>query len=90
MSLGIAGFAFPTGISLITARTRHPAVTARLSGFVQPLGYLLAALGPFGVGLVHEATDGWSLVLVLLALTSVPLTLAGLRVARPAYVDDEI
>jgi CP family cyanate transporter-like MFS transporter len=65
-------------------------VTAQLSGFVQPIGYALAAIGPFAVGLVHEATDGWSLVLVLLALTSVPLTLAGLRVARPAYVDDEI
>jgi CP family cyanate transporter-like MFS transporter len=89
-SLGFSGLAFPTAISLITARTRHPSVTAQLSGFVQPIGYGLAAIGPFAVGLVHEATDGWSLVLVLLALTSVPLTLAGLRVARPAYVDDEI
>ena len=90
LSLGFSGLAFPTAISLITARTRHPSVTAQLSGFVQPIGYALAAIGPFAVGLVHEATDGWTLVLVLLALTSVPLTLAGLRVARPAYVDDEI
>ena len=88
--LGFSGLAFPTAISLITARTRHPSVTAQLSGFVQPIGYGLAAVGPFGVGLIHEATGGWSLVLVLLALTSVPLTLAGLRVARPSYVDDEI
>jgi CP family cyanate transporter-like MFS transporter len=42
------------------------------------------------VGLVHEATGGWTFVLVLLALTSVPLTVAGVRVARPTYVDDEI
>ena len=42
------------------------------------------------VGMVHEATGDWTLVLALLALTSVPLTLAGLRVARPAYVDDEL
>ena len=90
LSLGFSGLAFPTAISLITARTRHPSVTAQLSGFVQPIGYALAAIGPFAVGLVHEATDGWSLVLVLLALTSLPLTLAGLRVARPTYVDDEI
>ncbi len=90
LSLGFSGLAFPTAISLITARTRHPSVTAQLSGFVQPIGYALAAIGPFAVGLVHEATDGWSLVLVLLALTSVPLILAGLRVARPSYVDDEI
>lgn len=88
--LGLSGLAFPTAIALITARTRHPSVTAQLSGFVQPIGYALAAIGPFVVGLIHEATGGWSLVIVLLMLTSVPLTLAGLRVASPTYVDDEI
>ncbi|WP_322919925.1 MFS transporter [Nocardioides renjunii] len=88
--LGLSGLAFPTAIALITARTRHPSVTAQLSGFVQPIGYALAAIGPFVVGLIHEATGDWQLVIVLLALTSVPLTLAGLRVASPTYVDDEI
>lgn len=88
--LGLSGLAFPTAIALITARTRHPSVTAQLSGFVQPIGYALAAIGPFVVGLIHEATGGWSLIIVLLMLTSVPLTLAGLRVASPTYVDDEI
>ena len=88
--LGLSGLAFPTAIALITARTRHPSVTAQLSGFVQPVGYALAAVGPFVVGLIHEATGGWSLVIALLMLTSVPLTLAGLRVASPTYVDDEI
>ncbi len=88
--LGLSGLAFPTAIALITARTRHPSVTAQVSGFVQPVGYALAAIGPFVVGLVHEATDSWTLVIVLLGLTAVPLTLAGLRVASPTYVDDEI
>ena len=90
LALGFSGLAFPTAIALITARTRHPTVTAQLSGFVQPVGYALAAIGPFAVGLLHDATGEWTLVLALLALTSVPLTLAGLRVARPAYVDDEL
>lgn len=90
LMLGLSGLAFPTAIALITARTRHPSITAQLSGFVQPIGYALAAIGPFVVGLIHEATGGWSLVIALLALTSVPLTLAGLRVASPTYVDDEI
>ena len=90
LMLGFSGLAFPMAIALITARTRHPSITAQLSGFVQPIGYALAAIGPFAVGLIHDATGGWSLVIVLLALTSVPLTLAGLRVASPTYVDDEI
>ena len=88
--LGYAGLAFPLAIAMITARTRHASVTAQLSGFMQPVGYALAAVGPFLVGLLHDATGGWTLVLALLALTGVPLAMAGLRVARPTYVDDEI
>jgi CP family cyanate transporter-like MFS transporter len=88
--LGFSGLAFPTAIALITARTRHPSVTAQLSGFVQPVGYALAALGPFLVGLLHDATGDWDLVLVLLSLTGVPLAFAGYRVARQTFVDDEI
>lgn len=90
LMLGVSGLAFPTAIGLITARTRHPSVTAQLSGFVQPVGYALAALGPFLVGLIHETTGDWNVVLVLLMATGLPLTLAGLRLARPTYVDDEL
>lgn len=88
--LGLSGFAFPTAIALITARTRDPRITAQLSGFVQPVGYLLAGTGPFLVGLLHEFTGGWTLVLMLLMLTGVGITLAGIRVAKPVFVDDEI
>lgn len=88
--LGTSGFAFPTAIALITARTRDPQVTARLSGFVQPLGYMFAAIGPFIVGLIYEATGTWTLVLILLMASGVVLTLAGLRISRPAWVDDEL
>ena len=90
LMLGVSGLAFPTAIGLITARTRHPAMTAQLSGFVQPVGYALAAIGPFLVGLIYDATGDWDLVLVLLMATGLPLTLAGLRLARPTYVDDEL
>ncbi|WP_109474495.1 MFS transporter [Ornithinimicrobium cavernae] len=90
MILGVSGFAFPTAITMITARSRDPQVTARLSGFVQPLGYVLAAIGPFVVGLLYQATGGWTIVLLLLMASGVVLTLAGLRVARPTWVDDEL
>lgn len=90
LMLGVAGFAFPLVIALLPARTRHPQVTAQLSGFVQPVGYLVAAAGPVLVGVLHEATGGWTLVLALLAATAVPFTWAGLRASRPVYVDDEL
>ena len=88
--LGLSGWAFPTAIALITARSRDPRVTARLSGFVQPVGYVLAAIGPFAVGFVHDVTQGWGLVLVLLMTSGLAMTLAGLRVSRHVYVDDEL
>src|SRR5690625_7097887 len=53
--LGIGGFAFPSVLALIPARSRDPLITARLSGLVQPVGYLLAAIGPIAAGAVLEA-----------------------------------
>ncbi|MDI3329545.1 MAG: MFS transporter [Micrococcus sp.] len=88
--LGIGGFAFPTAISLIPARSRDPHVTARLSGFVQPFGYILAALGPLAVGFLYAGLGDWTLILVLLAASGVVMAVAGLRVSGRVFVDDEL
>ncbi|WP_228255098.1 MFS transporter [Ornithinimicrobium avium] len=88
--LGLSGFAFPTAIALITARSRDPRVTAQLSGFVQPVGYVLAAVGPFTVGIIRDLTHDWTLVLILLMASGVLMTLAGLRVSTHVFVDDEL
>ncbi|ASK66039.1 MFS transporter [Brachybacterium avium] len=88
--LGIGGFAFPTAIALLPARTRSPLVTARLSGMVQPIGYLLAALGPIIVGVLLEATGSSAVVLWFLAGTGLLLAVAGFRVGLPRLVDHEI
>lgn len=90
LMLGVAGYTFPTSLALLTARTRTPDVTALLSGFVQPTGYLMAAIGPLAVGLLYESTGGWTVILWGLIASAVPLTWAALRAARPAYVDDEL
>ncbi|WP_068249820.1 MFS transporter [Janibacter corallicola] len=88
--LGISGFAFPAAIALITARSRHSHVTAQLSGFVQPVGYLLAGVFPFIIGLLHDSTGGWAVPLVVLILLGPGITISGLRVSRPVFVDDEV
>ncbi len=88
--LGIAGWTFPGAIAMITARTRDPHVTGQLSAFVQPVGYLFAAAGPLLVGVIHQATGNWHLVTVLLGLSAIPMTAAGLLLARPRFVDDEV
>jgi len=88
--LGVGGFAFPTAIALLPARTRSPLVTARLSGATQPVGYLLAALGPILAGVLLDATGTPTSVLWFLAGTGVLLAVAGFRAGMPRNVDDEL
>ncbi|WP_241228248.1 MFS transporter [Corynebacterium hylobatis] len=88
--LGFGGFCFPTAIALIPARSRAPMVTARLSGFVQPIGYVIAALGPFVVGVAREATGDWSLIIPVLAALCVLMALVGYRAAGEVFIDDEL
>lgn len=88
--LGAGGFAFPTALALITGRSRDPRVTAELSGFCQPVGYLLAAVGPFAIGALHAATESWALPLIILIGFSVAMAAAGVAAAAPRFVDDQL
>lgn len=90
LSLSLAGFAFPTALALIIERTRNPEVTARVSGFAQPVGYLLAGGGPFLIGVLYELLGGWKIIMVLLAAMAIPQAIAGLVAIRPRYVDDHL
>ena len=75
--------ALALAIFFTAARTPHPAAAASLSAFSQSAGYLLAAAGPIGVGLLRSETGSWTVpVAVLLVLTAI-LLVAGLLAARP-------
>ena len=88
--LGIGGCCFPTAIALIPARSRTPLVTARLSGFVQPLGYFIAGLGPFVLGVVHEQVGSWDGILIVLVLTAVLMGVLGVLAGKRTVIDDEL
>jgi CP family cyanate transporter-like MFS transporter len=80
------GAAFPLAMTLVLVRSRDAAQTGRLSAASQSLGYLLAATGPLAVGLLHEATDGWTAGLLVLLGVLVVQTAVGLVAARPRLV----
>lgn len=89
--IGIAGgFAFPLVMMFFNLRTRTPQQAAELSGMAQSFGYLLAATGPTLFGYLHDATQGWTIPLLLLLGLSVLLVLAGLGAARKRYVGGEV
>ena len=78
--------AFPLAMTLVLVRARDVAQTGRLSAAAQSVGYLLAATGPLAVGLLHEATGGWTAGLTLLLAVLVVQLVVGLAAARPRLV----
>ncbi|MCW2758252.1 MAG: transporter [Nocardioidaceae bacterium] len=88
--IGIGLCMFPLVLTLIGLRARTPAGTAALSGFTQSVGYLLSVVGPFGVGVLHQASGGWTVPLLALTAASVPLLVVALAVSRPAYLEDQL
>jgi CP family cyanate transporter-like MFS transporter len=90
VAVGIGACTFPFILTLIGLRAHTAAGTAALSGFAQSVGYLIAAVGPFGVGLLHDATGSWAAQLWALLVLCVPQYVVGLYAARPAYLEDEI
>src|SRR5699024_7351014 len=88
--LGIAGMAFPTSISLLPARSVDPDVTARLSGFVQPVGYILAGVGPLVIGALYTASNSWTTSLLVLLTLTLLMAIAGALSSRNINVDDQL
>jgi CP family cyanate transporter-like MFS transporter len=85
---GAGGLIFPLTLVLINLRTRTPAGSVALSGFVQSLGYTAGAFGPLLVGLLREGTGNWHAPVAFLFITGLLPILGGVLLRRPGYVDD--
>lgn len=81
---------FPLALTLIGLRARTAAGTAALSAFTQPVGYLIAAGGPFTVGLLYAGTGGWVAPLWFLLALVPPMAMVSAYVGRPRYVEDQL
>lgn len=88
--LGIGqGGSFSLALSLLVLRTANSRLAGQLSGLVQGGGYTLAALGPFGVGVLLQAGAStehiaWLLIVLITACCGFAL-LAG----RNQHLDDQ-
>ena len=69
--LGFGLGIFPLVMVIISRSGRNTAETTALSTLAQSTGYLLATVGPFGMGLLHSATGSWMLPLALLLVVAV-------------------
>jgi CP family cyanate transporter-like MFS transporter len=86
--LGLGPSSFPLSLTLINLRTRTPTGSARLSGFMQGLGYSLSCLGPVLFGWLHDVSHGWSWPFAFLGLCLLVLLLGGWLACRPRMLED--
>lgn len=52
----------------------------------QSIGYLLAAAGPFAIGIVFDLTTSWTVPLIVLILISTLIMIFGFLAGRNKYV----
>lgn len=84
--VGLGMSVFSLALTTIGLRARDGHDTARLSSMAQGFGYLLAALGPFTFGLLHDVTGGWTAPFILVILAVTAQLVFGYFAGRPRYV----
>ncbi|WP_308468320.1 MFS transporter [Rathayibacter soli] len=87
---GLGPLTFPLALALINVRTRTHEGSVALSGFVQGVGYIIAAMGPLLFGVFHQFSGGWTLSIVFLLCTALAAAVAGVVVARPHMLEDRL
>ncbi len=88
---GLSTLLFPLVLALINLRTRTHEGAVALSGFVQGIGYGIGAVGPIVIGLVHDATGGWGVpLIVILVVCAVLEAPAVVLLGRRRFVEDEL
>ena len=88
--IGLGPILFPVCLVLINIRTRTHTGSVALSGFAQGIGYTIGALGPLLVGVLHDASGGWTLPLSFLLATSFVAIVGAVVLSRPGLVEDQL
>lgn len=85
LGLGQGG-TFSIALALLVLRAPTAQVAASLSGMAQGVGYTIAALGPFIVGLLHEYSGNWHGVAIFFVLTALSSFVFGMYAGRARYI----
>lgn len=83
------GSALVVALTLVAQRARTPRDAGRLSGMVQGVGYLIAAAGPAGAGLLFEATGSWRAPIVMIIAIAAAQLITGLYAGRDRFTHAE-
>lgn len=81
-----SGMTLSLALSFIGLRTPDSHYAADLSMMAQASGYMIAAIGPIGIGAAHDIFGNWQLPFVLILASTVILTFVGLGAAKSRLV----
>ncbi|MFG2375133.1 MFS transporter [Streptomyces sp. NPDC048504] len=84
-----SGSALVVALTLVGLRARTAADTGRLSGMAQGAGYLLAATGPSGAGLLFQATGRWTPVVLAVVTVALAQSVIAVFAGRPRFTHPE-
>lgn len=82
----VLGGTFGLALLLIVLRSKDAETAAELSGIVQSIGYLIAATGPFIVGVIFDLTQVWNYALWLLIAIAIIKLVMGIDVGKDKKV----
>lgn len=77
---------FVLAMTLFGLKTKSATDTRNLSGMVQSIGYLIAALGPVVVGNLNAQTHNWIASVVVILIAAFLFTLFGMLAERHQYI----
>lgn len=80
------GMCISLALGFIVARAPDARGTAQLSTMAQSVGYMIASLGPLGLGALHDLTGTWSTPLIALSAVLAPTLACGLGASRDRQV----
>jgi CP family cyanate transporter-like MFS transporter len=84
--LGFGGM-FAVAMALLVLRSPNPQVAAAISGMSQGVGYMIAAVAPLIVGILHEYTGDWNAVAVFMMLLVLSAMWSGLLAGRARFIE---
>ena len=77
---------FVLAMTLFGLKTKSAADTRNLSGMVQSIGYLIAALGPVIIGNLNAQTHNWFASVAVILVAAFLFTLFGMLAERHQYI----
>jgi len=87
--IGVTPLLFPMILVLLGLRTRSHETAVALSGFVQSIGYAIAAVFPLAIGLLHDVTGAWTAPLWVLVGVTVAAIPAGYVITRARTIEED-